>query len=314
MRIFLAGGTGVLGSRLVPALVAAGHQVTATTRQADRAHAMRDAGATPVVLDALDGEAVHAAVAAAQPEVVLHQLTAITGGESLKNLDAGYARTNQLRTTGLDHLLAAAQAVSAKRFIAQSFAGWPNARTGERVKTEDDPLDPTPSVGARHTHAAITHAETTTLAAEGLDGLVLRYGLLYGPGTMVGAGGGMLASIAKRAMPVVGGGTGVWSLVHADDAASASVAAIERGAPGIYNVVDDEPAAVADWLPYLATVLGAKPPRRVPAWLVKPMLGEHGIAMMTSIRGSANAKAKRELDWTLRYPSWRQGFRHGLES
>jgi nucleoside-diphosphate-sugar epimerase len=313
MRVFVAGATGAVGQRLVPALVAAGYQVAGTTRSADKAEMLRAAGAEPVVLDPLDRDAVAAAVAAAKPEVVIHQLSALANVEAnFKRFDQQFAQTNVLRTKGLDYLLEAALASGARRFIAQSYTGWPNQRTGDPVKTEQDPLDPDPTAASRETLAAIRHLEAAVTGAEGIEGVVLRYGTFYGPGTGFERGGQMVEMVRQRKLPVVGGGTGVWSLVHLDDVASATVAAVERGSPGIYNVVDDDPAPVAEVLPSLAEAVDAKPPRRVPAWLVRPMLGEHGVSVMTAVRGSSNAKAKRELGWKLIYPSWRQGFRAGL--
>lgn len=313
MRVFVAGATGAVGRKLVPALVAAGYEVTGTTRSAGKAEAVRAAGAEPVVLDPLDADAVAAAVAAARPEVVIHQLSALGGTEaSFKHFDQQFAETNVLRTKGLDPLLAAAQASGARRFIAQSFTGWSNPRTGGPVKTEQDPLDPHPAAESRETLAAIRHLESAVTGASGIEGLALRYGLFYGPGTGFERGGEMFEMVRNRKIPIVGGGTGVWSFIHMDDLAGATVAAVERGAPGVYNIVDDEPAPVSEVLQYLAEVLGAKPPRRMPAWLARPMLGQHGVSMMTAVRGSSNAKAKRELGWKLVYPSWRQGFRAGL--
>jgi nucleoside-diphosphate-sugar epimerase len=313
MRIFVAGATGALGRRLVPALAAAGHQVSGSTRRPDRAERLRAAGAEPVVLDPLDREAVATAVAAARPEVVMHQLSALsTAAGSARRFDREFASTNRLRTDGLDHLLAAAVAAGARRFIAQSFTGWPNQRTGGPVKTEQDPLDPHPAAGSRQTLAALRYLESAVVSADRIEGLALRYGLFYGPGTGLALDGAICQLVRKRRLPVVGGGSGVWSFIHLDDAASATVAAVELGAPGLYNIVDDEPARIAEWLPYLAEAIGAKPPQRVPAWLVRPVLGAHGVSMMTAIRGSSNAKARRELGWELRYPSWRQGFRTGL--
>jgi nucleoside-diphosphate-sugar epimerase len=312
MRIFLAGATGVVGRRLVPALLAAGHEVAGTTRHAGHTQALRAAGAEPVVLDPLDRRAVLAAVTAAGPDVVIHQLTALSRLDLTKRLDDEFAVTNRLRTEAVDHLLDAAQATGAGRFIAQSFTGWTNERSGAPVKTEDDPLDPDPAAASRESLAAIAHLESAVTGAAGTDGVVLRYGLFYGPGTAIGAGGDVLDMVARRRLPLVGGGTAVWSFVHIDDAVTATVAAVERGSPGRYNITDDEPARVADWLPYLAGVMGAKRPVRVPAWLVRPVLGEHGVSMMTATRGSSNAKAKRELGWSPAYPSWRQGFRTGL--
>ena len=312
MRIFVAGATGALGRRLVPMLVAGGHQVSGTTRTPEKADDLRELGAEPVVVDALDRAAVHDAVAAAKPDVVVHQLTALNVKFDLRKFDQVFAMTNRLRTEGTDILLAAAQAAGVRRFVAQSFTGWPNARTGGPVKTEEDPLDPDPYPASRQSLAAIRHVETVVPAARGIEGVVLRYGGFYGPGNAVGKGGEIYEMVRNRRLPVVGDGGGIWSVIHIDDAASATVAAIERGEPGLYNVVDDEPAPVREWLPYLARVIGAKPPMRVPAWLVRPLLGGYGVAMMTEIRGSSNAKAKRELGWTPRYASWREGFRTGL--
>jgi 2-alkyl-3-oxoalkanoate reductase len=312
MRIFLAGATGAVGTRLIPVLVNAGHTVVGTTRSAGKTDELRQAGAEPVVMDGLDRDAVLAAVTAAEPDVVVHQLTALAGMGNPRKFDEEFAATNRLRTEGTDNLLAAARATGAKRFVAQSYTGWPNERTGGPVKTEDDPLDPRPTAASRRTLAAIEYLESTVSGAVGLDGVVLRYGSFYGPGTGLRAGGDLLEMIRRRRFPVVAGGTGVFSFVHIDDAATATLAAIEHGAPGIYNIVDDDPAPVAEWLPYLAEVIGAKPPLRLPGWLARPMLGEHGMAMMTTIRGASNAKAKRELGWRPANPSWRQGFRTGL--
>jgi 2-alkyl-3-oxoalkanoate reductase len=308
MRIFLAGATGVVGRQLVPALRQAGHEVVGTTRSIAKAAELAAAGAEPVVLDALDRDAVHDAVGAARPDVVIHQLTAITRTD-FKDLDKAFTQTNRLRTEGLDHLLDAARAAGAKRFVAQSFTGWPNARTGGPVKTEDDPLDTQPARNSERTLAAIRHLEAATTRADGMDGIVVRFGLLYGSGTALEPGGEMLEMIKKRKLPVVGGGAGVFSFTHVQDAAGGTVAAVERGRTGIYNIVDDEPAPVATWLPYLADLLRTKPPQKLPGWLVKPMLGELGVNIMTVGRGSSNAKAKRELGWTLTYPTWREGFR-----
>jgi nucleoside-diphosphate-sugar epimerase len=312
MRIFLAGATGAVGTRLVPVLVGAGHTVVGTTRSASKVDPLRQAGAEPVVMDGLDRDAVLAAVTAADPDVVVHQLTALTGMGNPRRFDEEFAATNRLRTDGIDNLLSAARATGAKRFVAQSYTGWPNERTGGPVKTEDDPLDPHPTAASRRTLAAIEYLESTVSGAVGLHGVVLRYGSFYGPGTGLRADGDLVEMIRKRRFPVVAGGGGVFSFVHIDDAATATLAAIEHGAPGIYNIVDDDPAPVAEWLPYLAEVIDAKPPLRLPGWLARPMLGEHGMAMMTTIRGASNAKANRELGWRPVYPSWRQGFRTGL--
>ncbi len=310
MKVFLAGATGALGARLLPLLVGHGHEVTATTRKPASVDGLRAAGASPVVVDALDRAAVVAAVQDARPEVVVHQLTALVGGLDMRRFDRTFAQTNRLRTTGLDHLLDAAQAAGARRFVAQSFAGWPYARVGGSVKTEADPLDPDPPRELATSHAAIRHLEGAVTGAEGLDGLVLRYGLFYGPGTSLAPEGGeQVEMLRKRRWPVVGAGTGVLSFIHVDDAAAATAAALEGGAPGIYNVVDDEPAPVSAFLPYLAEAISAKPPRRVPTWVGRLAAGDHGVAMMTTVRGASNAKAKQELGWEPQYPSWRQGFR-----
>ena len=312
MRIFLAGATGAVGRRLLPMLVGAGHDVVGTTRSPRRARAVEAAGAEAVVLNALDRDAVLSAVAAAKPDVVIHQLTALAGPAKLRRFDDYFAQTNRLRTEGTDNLLAAARAAGTRRFVAQSYTGWPNPRTGTAVKTEDDPLDPQPTAASRRTLAAIRYLESTVTAAGDIEGVVVRYGSLYGPGTALGINGELLEMVRRRRLPIVGGGTGVWSHVHIDDAAAATLLATQQGAPGRYNIVDDEPAPVWQWLPELAAAIGAKPPRRLPAWLARPLLGEHGISLMTAIRGSSNAKAKRGLQWELSYPSWRQGFRTGL--
>jgi 2-alkyl-3-oxoalkanoate reductase len=312
MRIFVAGATGALGRRLVPLLVANGHQVTGMTRTPGKAAGLRAAGADPVVADALDRDAVGRVVAAARPEVVVHQLTDLAGMTNFRRLDEGFAGTNRLRTEGTDHLVAAARAAGARRLVAQSFAGWPFARVGGPVKTEDDALDPDPPAELRRTLDAIRHLESAVLGAEGLEGIVLRYGGFYGPGTSASEGGAMVDDLRRRRFPMVGAGTGVWSFVHIDDAATATVAAVERGAPGVYQIVDDDPAPVSAWLPVLAAATGAPPPRRVPAWLARLLGGEHGVVLMTQARGASNAKAKRDLAWRPAYPTWRQGFRTGL--
>jgi nucleoside-diphosphate-sugar epimerase len=312
MRIFLAGATGALGSRLVPLLVEGGHQVVGMTRSSGKAEGLRAAGAEPVVADGLDRDAVLLAVRQARPEVVVHQLTALAGLTSLRRPDKAFALTNRLRTEGTDHLLAAARASGARRLVAQSFAGWPFARVGGPVKTENDPLDPDPPAQLRRTLDAIRHLESAVLEAEGLEGVVLRYGGFYGPGTSAGDGGFMLEELRRRRFPIVGAGTGVWSFVQIDDAAAATAAAVEHGAPGLYNIVDDDPAPVSAWLPALAAAIGAKPPRRLPVWVARLAAGEHGVVLMTQVRGASNAKAKRELGWRPAYPSWRQGFPSGL--
>jgi len=312
MRIFLAGATGAIGRRLLPMLLGGGHDVVGTTRTPAHLEGLTRLGATAVLMDGLDRAAVRAAVTEAEPDVVIHQLTSLSNLASLRNLDRDFVGTNRLRTEGTDNLLAAAVEAGAHRFVAQSFTGWPNARTGGLVKDETDPLDPAPVATSRRTIAAIGHVERTVPRTPELEGIVLRYGFFYGPGTGLGEGGPMLEMIRGRKFPVVGDGAGLFSLVHIDDAAGATLRAIDHGSPGIYNIVDDEPAPVAEWLPYLADVLGAKPPRHLPVWLGRLAAGEQAVAMMTQARGSSNAKARRELDWTPRYPSWREGFRSGL--
>jgi nucleoside-diphosphate-sugar epimerase len=308
MRVFVAGASGVIGRRVVPALVAAGHQVTATTRKPGNRNRLRALGGEPVVLDGLDAAAVGEAVAKAGPEVVVHEMTAIPPAFGLRHFDRTFAVTNERRTWGLDHLLAAAAAAGAARFIAQSYTGWPNARTGGLVKTEEDPLDPDPPAGQRESLAAIRHLEQAVLGATGLTGVALRYANLYGPG----ASDQVVAMIAKRRFPVIGDGGGVWSFLHIDDAAAATVAAVQGGGHGVYNIADDDPAPVADWLPAVARIIGAGSPFRVPVWLGRLAAGEVGVSMMTQIRGSSNAKAKRELGWQPRWTSWREGFAEGL--
>jgi nucleoside-diphosphate-sugar epimerase len=310
MKILLAGATGALGRQLVPRLVAAGHEVAGMTRSESRRQAILDLGATPVVADALDPDQVKRAVGEAEPEAILHELTALTGALGKRNIDRSFTETNRLRTEGTDNLLAAGRTAGVRRFIAQSFAGWPFARTGGPVKTEDDPLDPDPVPSMRQTHAAIRHLEETVTGADWTEGIVLRYGGFYGPGTSLALDGGEhLDLIRKRRLPIVGDGGGLWSFIHVEDAADATVAALERGRRGIYNIADDDPEPVREWLPAVAEVLGAKPPRRVPRWLGRLAAGEAAGVMMTEARGASNAKAKRELGWQPRYPSIRDGLR-----
>lgn len=315
MKVFVAGATGALGKQLVPMLVASGHEVTGMTRSSAKQDLVRQLGARTAVADALDPEAVAQVVAEAEPEVVIHELTAIDAGSVGRNIDKMFALTNRLRTQATDHLLGAARAVDAKRFIAQSFAGWPFERTGALVKTEDEPLQTSPPKSVRQSLEAIRYVEQTVTNVEGIEGLVLRYGGFYGPGTSLGINpdGAQIEMLRKRRLPVIGNGAGIWSLVHIQDAAAATALAVERGSPGIYNVVDDEPAAVRDLLPEVAMAIGAKPPRRIPRWLGRLIAGEGNTVMMTEVRGASNAKAKRELGWDLRYPSWRLGVREGLE-
>jgi len=302
VRVFVAGGAGVLGRRLVPQLVARGHEVTATTTSAAKVGLLDRLGAEAVVMDGLDAQAVGEAVARSRPDVIVHQMTAISGKPDIRHFDRWFATTNRLRTEGTDHLLAAAEASGVPHVVAQSYAGWNGIRTGGWVKTEEDPLDPTSTgKGAE----AIRHLEDVVL---GVGGAVLRYGALYGPG----ATDDQVELVRKRQYPVIGTGGGYSSWVHLDDAASATVLALEQKATGVFNIVDDEPAPASEWLPYLAKCAGAKPPMRIPTWLARPLAGRTAVAMMTEGRGFSNAKAKRELGWQLRYPSWRQGFQEEL--
>jgi nucleoside-diphosphate-sugar epimerase len=307
MKIFIAGATGAIGKQLVPRLLASGHDVVGMTRSESKGAALRDLGAIPVVADALDGDQVGVAVAAAEPDVIIHELTAISALD-MRHFDRSFAATNRLRTEGTDNLLAAGRAVGAKRFIAQSYTGWPYERTGGPVKSEEDPLDPSPAKEMVQSFQAIRHVEEAVTGADWTDGIVLRYGALYGPGTSLVPGGPEYEMVRKRKFPVVGNGAGVWSFVHVADAAEATVAAVEHGERGIYNIVDDDPAPVAVWLPELAKTIGAPKPWRVPRWLGRLMAGEAGAVMMTEVRGASNAKAKRTLGWEPQYASWRRGF------
>jgi 2-alkyl-3-oxoalkanoate reductase len=300
MRVLVTGATGAIGTRLVPQLIQGGHEVVGTSRSPAKSAQLRDQGAEALVLDMLDRDAVREAVAAAQPDAIVHQATALSGLAGFRNFDRAFAETNRLRIEGTDSLVAAGREAGVERFLAQSFGGWPYARVGGPVKTEDDPLDPTPVPTMRETLEAIRHLEEATVAA---GGIALRYGGFYGS-----PDDAQLELVRKRRFPIVGDGGGIWSFVHLDDAAAATALALERGEPGIYNIVDDDPAPVREWLPALASAIGAKPPRRVPRFLARLLAGEAGVALMTEIRGASNAKAKRELGWTLRYPSWREGF------
>lgn len=313
MRIFVAGAGGAIGRHLLPQLIEHGHEVVGLARSDRSAAVVRALGAEPVVADALDGDAVRHAVVRARPEVIVHELTALAGMTDVRHVERDFEPTNVLRTIGTDHLLAAAREAGARRFVAQSYAGWPFAHEGGPVKTEEDPLDPDPPKAFRATLDAIRYLERSVLSSQDhLEGLVLRYGTFYGPGTSISIGGDTVEPIRRGRFPVVGGGTGVWSFVHIEDAASATVAAIERGAPGIYHVVDDDPAPVSEWLPALASAVGARPPRHVPAWAARLLIGEPGVILMTEIRGASNAKTKRELGWVPRFPTWRDGFVWGL--
>jgi len=308
MRIFVAGATGAVGRPLVPALVSAGHSVVGLTRTPAKAEAINRMGAEPVVADGLDAAAIRAAVASTKPDVVIHEMTDLAGVTDLRHFDRTFANSNRLRTLGTDLLLTAAREAGVQRFIAQSFCGWAFARTGGSVKAETDELDPDPPQELRRTLEAIRYLERTVTASSSPEGVVLRYGAFYGPGTGV-FDRSMLDQIRHRRVPLVGDGAGWWSFLHVEDAASATVMAVERGKPGnIYNIVDDEPVQVREWLPALAEMLGAKPPFHVPAWIARLLAGEHMVAMMTQVRAGSNAKAKRDLDWEPARPSWREGF------
>ena len=300
MRVFIAGAGGAIGARLVPQLVERGHEVIGSSRTPEKADRLRALGAEPVTLDLLDADAVRRAVGTTVPDAIVHQATALAGMSDFKHFDRSFAATNRLRTAGTDALLAAAREYGVSRFVAQSYAGWPYAREGGPVKSEDDPLDPTPVGAMRETLAAIRHLEQSATDA---GGVALRYGGFYGS-----PDDAQLEAVRTRRFPIVGDGAGVWSFVHLEDAAAATVLALEQGATGIYNVVDDDPAPVREWLPVLAAAIGAKPPRHVPRWLARLAAGEVGVVLMTETRGASNRKAREELGWTLRHPSWRQGF------
>ena len=300
MRIFVAGASGALGSRLVPQLIDAGHDVIGTHNSPSSAELLRTLGAKPVMLDLLDAGAVRRAVLENEPEAIVHQATALANMKWSRNFDKVFARTNELRMKGTDTLVAAAREAGVRRFVAQSFASYRNAREGGPVKTEDDPLDPSPPANAQQSFAAMAYLEQVVTE---FDGIVLRYGLFYGA-----ANDGLIEPVRKRQYPIIGDGGGISSWIHLEDAAAATVLALEKDGPAIYNVVDDEPAPVREWLPVLAQALGAKPPRRFPTWLARLVAGEAAVVMGTDARGASNAKAKRELGWTPRYPSWRTGF------
>lgn len=308
MRIFVAGGTGAIGKFLVPLLVEAGHEVVGLARSIQKGKALEVMGAKVAVADALNKEELTAAIKRVEPEVIIHELTALVGVRNFKRWDEEFALTNRLRTEVTETMLAAARLVGTRRFIAQSFCGWPFAREGGPAKTEEDPLDPNPPASFSKTLAAIRYQEDTVRRTTDLQALALRYGSFYGPGTGIAKDGSIVALVRKRRLPIVGDGDGIWSFIHISDAAEATAAAITYGEPGIYNVVDDEPAPVSTWLPALAKAVGAKRPYRVPVWLGKLVIGDGGVSMMTEIRGGSNVKAKRELGWQPSYASWRRGF------
>jgi nucleoside-diphosphate-sugar epimerase len=313
MKVFVTGGTGAIGKFLLPELLEHGHEVVALTRSPVKAELLDRMGVTAVIADPLDKQQLTAAVRRAEPEVIIHQLTALSEVGNFRKLDQEFALTNRFRTEVTDTLLAAARTIGTRRIIAQSYCGWPYAKKGGPVKTEEDPLDPKPPESFTKTLAAIRYLEDKMKSVTFLEGVALRYGAFYGPGNAIGKGGSVYKSVRRRQLPVIGGGGGIWSFIHTMDAARATVAAVSRGAPGIYNVADDEPARVSTWLPFLAKAIGAKPPYRIPHWLGELLVGKAGVMMMTQIRGCSNEKAKRELAWKPVYSSWRVGFVDGLE-
>jgi 2-alkyl-3-oxoalkanoate reductase len=300
MRVVVAGASGAIGTRLVPQLLNAGHEVVGTARSPAGAERVRALGARAIELDLLDARAVRRAVLDIEPDAIVHQATALADVRFGRSMDRSFAQTNRLRREGTDALLAAARAAGVRRFVAQSFASFRYAREGGMVKTEDDPLDPTPPPATRETNAAMRYLDEAVTEA---GGIALRYGGFYGA-----ANDGLVGPVRKRQFPIVGDGGGVFSFIHLDDAAAATVLALDHDGAGFYNIVDDEPAPVREWLPVLAEVLGAKPPRHIPRWLARLVAGEAAVVMGTESRGASNAKAKREFGWTPRYPSWRQGF------
>ena len=307
MRVFVAGATGAVGSRLVPLLVSAGHSVVGLTRTSAGADAIRRAGGEATVADAFNRAAIVAAVTRAKAHVIVHEMRSLGAANDLRRFDQTFAVTNRLRTEGLNNLLAAAKQAGTPHIVAQSFCGWPYARQGGPVKSEDDPLDPEPPRGLRRTLDAIRYLEHAVTASFEPEGVVLRYGAFYGPKTGL-FDGPFIDQLRRRRAPLIGDANGRWSFLHIDDAAAATAIAVERGAPGIYNIVDDEPAAVREWLPALAVMLGARPPRRIPTWLGRIVAGEHIVTLMTDVRAGSNAKAKRDLSWQPKHASWRQGF------
>ncbi len=300
MRVLVAGASGAIGTRLVPQLIDRGHEVIGTFRSPEKAKRLQALGAEPIALDLLDPRAVRKAVLAAKPDAIVHEATALANMRFSKNLDRSFALTNRLRTEGTDALLVAAREAGVRRFVAQSFASYRYVRRGGPVKTEDDPLDPTPPAAMRETDAAMRYLDQAVTDA---GGIALRYGGFYGA-----SNDGLVGPVRKRQFPIIGDGGGVFSFIHLDDAAAATALALEHDGAGLYNIVDDEPAPVREWLPVLANVLGAKPPRHFPCWLARLVAGDGAVMMGTASRGASNAKAKRELGWTLRYPSWREGF------
>jgi nucleoside-diphosphate-sugar epimerase len=312
MKVLVAGATGGLGRSLVPQLVASGHEVVGMIRSESKAASIKALGASVVLADGLDAAAVKAAVDTVRPEVVVHQMTALKSGIDFKKFDQSFAMTNRLRIEGTDNLLSASQAAGVRRFVVQSYAGWNLQHGGSATKTEADPLDPNPVAAQRQTMAGIKHLESVVTNADGIEGIALRYGAFYGPTGDIGKGGSMVEMIRKRQLPLIGDGAGVWSFIHYDDAADATVKAVESDATGIYQIADDDPAQAAVWLPEFARILGVKGPRHVPVWLGRLAAGEVGVAAFTTMRGADNSLAKATFDWQPGYASWREGFRKGL--
>ena len=312
MKVLVAGATGGLGRSLVPKLIAAGHEVTGMIRSESGAAGVRAQGADVVLADGLDAEAVKAAVVSVRPEVVVHQMTALKSGIDFKKFDESFAVTNRLRTEGTENLLAASHAAGVRRIVVQSYAGWNLQHGGSPTKTENDPLLTNPAAAARQTLAGIRELESAVTGDQAIEGLVLRYASFYGPTGAIGKGGETVELIRQRKLPLIGDGSGIWSFIHYDDAADATVRAVETGDPGIYQIADDDPASAAVWLPELARILGAKPPRHIPVWLGKLAAGDVAVAAFTQIRGADNSKAKDTFSWQPGYASWRQGFRNGL--
>jgi len=313
MKVFMAGSTGAIGRALIPMLVSDGHNVVALVRNRTRARVVEAFGAEAAVGDPLNKHELTDAIAKAQPEVVINQLTALQNGINLKKFDESFTLTNRLRTEVTDTMLAAARHVGARRVLVQSYCGWPFAREGGPVKSEYDPLDPDPPASCRKTLDAIRYQEDAVCSSKDIEAIALRYGAFYGPGTSIADDGQVVDLLRRRKMPLVGDGAGVWSFIHIRDAARATVQALSHGNSGIYNVVDDEPARVSEWLPVLADAVGASPPRRIPVWLARLAIGDAGVSMMTQVRAGSNTRAKRELDWTPSFQSWRDGFHSGLK-
>lgn len=312
MKVFLAGASGVVGTRLVPLLQSAGHEVVGMARSETSAEVLWRSGATVAIADGLDRDAVVRAVCDHRPDAIVHHMTAIPASIDLRRLDDDFAPTNRLRTEGTENLLAAARAAGVRRLVAQSFGGWIYEPSGDQPRGEDAPLLTRPPGAASRTLAGIRRLEEVVTSTDGVDGLALRFGFFYGAGTSMGPGGSVVEAARRRRLPVIGDGRGVWSFCHVEDAAAATLAALEGGAPGVYNVADDEPAPVGEWLPALADALAAKRPMRVPAWVGRLATGEVGVSWMTANAGISNAKARRDLGWEPRYPTWRDGFRTGL--